>query len=143
MRMHMRHALPRIRPVLHRNIQTRRAVHALHHPSDPLHRQKQIGRLGGGQVRDAGDAAARGYQHVPWEDGFEVYEGEGEGGYVEDLPMHISLSVCMAVMCGGREYLGCDEEWAKVDLGALEGGGHGGDGVSDGHVLYRCLFGTG
>jgi hypothetical protein len=89
--MHMRHALPRLRPVLHRDIQTRRAVHPLHHPPDALHCKEQIGCLGGGQVRDAGDAAARGYQYVPWEDGFEVYEGEGEGGYVEDLRIDISL----------------------------------------------------
>jgi hypothetical protein len=41
---------------------------------------------------------------------------------------------------GGREYLGGDEEWTKVDLGALQGGGHGGDGVSDGHELYRYLL---
>lgn len=85
MRMHMRHALARVRPVLHRDIQTRRAVHALHHPSDPLHSKEKIGRLGGGQVRDAGNAAARGNEDVAWEDGFEVYEGEGEGRYVEDL----------------------------------------------------------
>jgi hypothetical protein len=43
---------------------------------------------------------------------------------------------------GGRiPYLGGDEEWTKVDLGTLEGGGHGGDGVSNGHetLFFICL----
>jgi hypothetical protein len=119
-RMHMRHALPRLRPVLHSNIETRRTVHALNHPSDALHGEEEITRLGGGQVCDAGNAPARGNEDVAWEDGLEVYEREGEWREVEDL--------------------GCDEEWTEVDLGAFEGGGHGGDGVSDGHETLFFIF---
>ncbi|KAF4260712.1 hypothetical protein KXW98_005888 [Aspergillus fumigatus] len=120
-RMHMRHTLPRLRPVLHSDIQTRRAVHALNHPSDPLHGKEEIARFGGGQVRNAGNAPARGNEDVAREDGFEVYKGEGEWD--------------------GRDlYLGGDEEWAEVDLGAFEGGGHGGDGVSDGHESLFLIF---
>lgn len=84
-RMHMRHTLPRLRPVLHSDIQTRRAVHALNHPSDPLHGKEEIARFGGGQVRNAGNAPARGNEDVAREDGFEVYKGEGERCEVEDL----------------------------------------------------------
>lgn len=85
MRVDVRHALPRIDTVLDRDVQTRRVEDALDHPAHAARRQEEVRHLGGGEVRDARDAAARADQDVAWEDGFDVDEGEAEGGEVEDL----------------------------------------------------------
>ena len=60
MRMHMRHALPGIHPILNRDIQTTRTIHALDHPAYAADCEEEIGCFRGGQVGDAGDYAARG-----------------------------------------------------------------------------------
>jgi hypothetical protein len=43
----------------------------------------------------------RGDENVAREEGFEVYEGEGVGGCVEDLPGFLSLCVPLLVVGGG------------------------------------------
>jgi hypothetical protein len=58
---------------------------ALDHAGDAPDSQEQVCRFVRGEVRDAGDDAARRDEDVAWEDGFEVDEGKGKGGLVEDL----------------------------------------------------------
>lgn len=80
MRMHMGHALPRLDPVLNRNVQTTRAVDALDHPAHAPDGEEEVAGFGKCEVGDAGDDAARGDEDVAWENGFEVHEGVGERG---------------------------------------------------------------
>lgn len=81
----MRHTLPRIHAVLYGDVQTTRAVDALDHCADAPHGEEEVACFGGGEVGDSGDNAARGDEDVAGEDWFEVDEGEGLGGLVEDL----------------------------------------------------------
>jgi hypothetical protein len=82
----MRHALPRRFAVLHRYIERVRAVDAL---ESALHARDGLEEVGDFVGREVGEVRADGQggdEHVAGEQGFEVYEGEGEGGGVEDLP---------------------------------------------------------
>lgn len=81
----MRHALSRLYAILHGDVETTCAVDALDHAAHAADGQEEVCCFGGGEVGDAGDDAARGDEDVTWEDGFEVDEGEGKGGYVENL----------------------------------------------------------
>ena len=81
----MRHALPRRFAVLHRYIERVRAVDALEsalHARDGL---EEVGDFGGREVGEVRADGQGGDEHVAGEQGFEVDEGEGEGGDVEDL----------------------------------------------------------
>ena len=59
----------------------------------------------------------RGDEDVAREEGFEVYEGECEGGCVEDLPLCLSLGVCF----GGFGGWCCWYEWESYLGGYGEG----------------------
>jgi hypothetical protein len=83
--MHMPHALPRVDPVLNRYVERTGPENSLHASADKLDGPEEVGGLGGCEVAEAGDGAVGADEDVPREEGLEVYEGEGEGGEVEDL----------------------------------------------------------
>lgn len=90
----MRHTLSRIHAVLDGDIQTTRAVDALDHCTHAPHGEEEVACFGRGEVGDSGHDAERGDQDVAGEDWFEVYEGEGLGGLVEDLVVVSSWYEC-------------------------------------------------
>jgi hypothetical protein len=83
--MHVRHALPRRRAVLHRYIEGFRAVDALERALHARYGLKEVGDFEGAEVGEVGMDGEGGDEDVAWEERFEVYEGEGVGGCVEDL----------------------------------------------------------
>lgn len=86
MTMHMRHALARRFPILHRDVERLGLIDAFERALDALDCEEEVGDFGGGElgeVRFGGEGAD---EDVAGEQGFEVHEGEGVGGCVEDLP---------------------------------------------------------
>lgn len=55
------------------------------HALDPLDGGEEVCHLGGGQVREAQVRPQGADEHVAWQQGLEVDEGEGMGGCQEDL----------------------------------------------------------
>lgn len=47
--------------------------------------------FGGSQVGEVRHRAQRADEDVAWEERFEVYEAEGEGGFVKDLQIFVSV----------------------------------------------------
>ena len=94
--MHMRHALPRRLAVLHRYIERIRAVDALESALHARHGLEEVGDFGGREVGEVRAHVQGRDEDVARQQGFEVYEREGERGGMEDLPG------CSA---GGREVL--------------------------------------
>jgi hypothetical protein len=78
MRMHMRDALPRIHAVLDRNIERRRIEDSLYHARHLLRRQEQVLHLGGRQVVEARDDAARRDEDMAGQEGLEIDDCEGQ-----------------------------------------------------------------
>jgi hypothetical protein len=85
----------------------------------------------------------RGDENVAREEGFEVYEGEYEGGCVEDLPLCLSLGVCCVFFGGFGGLVGASRyEWESY-LGGYGEGPEFDELVCEGcHflVLGRLLF---
>jgi len=70
---------------LHRYIESFGAVDALESELHARYRLEEVGDFGGGEVGEVWVDFEGGDEDVAREEGFEVYEGEGEGGCVEDL----------------------------------------------------------
>ena len=81
----MRHALPSIYTILDGDIESCSIEDTLDHTRDALNSEEKVLDLGGREVVQTGDNAARRDEDVAWEEGLEVYEGVGEGRAVEDL----------------------------------------------------------
>lgn len=83
----MGHALTRGDPVLHRDVQRVRFIHALDGPRDAAHSEKQVGGFGGAELREPCYPSYGHDQNVAWEQGLNVYESVGELRWrqVEDL----------------------------------------------------------
>ena len=109
----MRHALPRRFAVLHRYIERVRAVDALESALHARHGLEEVGDFGGREVGEVWAHVQGRDEDVPRQEGFEVYEREGERGGVKDLP-------CAQLVDGRR---GCG--WVGGRLRYLRGHGEG------------------
>jgi hypothetical protein len=79
-------------PVLNRDVETpvflgggAREVVTREHFLDALYGEEEIGRFCRTEIEESFCWAQRDHEHVTGEDGFDVYETEGEEGCVEDL----------------------------------------------------------
>lgn len=89
----MWHALSGMHAVLNSDVQTRGTVYPLHHSAHTAHCEEEIACFSRGEICDAWDNAARGDEDVPWEDWFDVDEGEGEWCLVKDLELFVNWAV--------------------------------------------------
>lgn len=100
MAMHMRHALPRRLPILNRDIERLGLIYPLQRPLHARNGEEEVADLIAGKVREVWFHGEGGDEDVAWEEGFEVYEREGVGGCVEDLPFLRCLAACLLVERG-------------------------------------------
>lgn len=84
--MDVRHALAGVYAVLDGDVEGRGIEDALDHARDVLHRQEQVGDLGGRQIVETRHDPARRDQDMPRQQWLEIDDGEGQAGQVEDLP---------------------------------------------------------
>lgn len=83
--MHMRHALPRLDAILHRDVEAalrdvrwRREVGQREHVLHALDGEEEVARLARREVGESRNDAVRAHQDVAGEEGLEVHEGERE-----------------------------------------------------------------
>lgn len=83
--MHMRHALSCRLTILHRNIESFGAIHPFQRPLHTRHGQEEIRDFVLGEVGKVGFYGQGTHKDMAREEGFQVDEREGVGGFVEDL----------------------------------------------------------
>lgn len=88
--MHVWHALSRRLTVLHRDVESIRFVNSLEGALDACYGEEEVGDFVLGEVGEAGFDAEGRDEDMAREEGFEVYEREGVGCGVEDLPRCLS-----------------------------------------------------
>lgn len=119
--MHMGHALAGVGAVLDGNVQGRGTEEALHGARDALHGQEEVLDLGGGQVMEARNDAARRDEDVARKQRLEIDQGEGQRCEVEDLGVccrqpHRGVQDMATSWCvGGKAHLVGYHEGAELD----------------------------
>lgn len=102
----MRNALTRRLAILHGDIEGVGFVEAFERALDASHGEEEVGDFGGREVGEARFDAEGRDEDVAREERFEVYESEGVGGCVEDLPFCFPFSCWWMTRGEMRDVLG-------------------------------------